>query len=139
MKGEIKMKNVMTMAWGIAKEGTKKFGGKVKEYFAQALKMAWEQIKSEVIVFTDVVIGLAEGSKKHKSWVAEIVGVDMKFGFARKFINGFEDENVRGLFFNLVSGHVYDVNCAQKGRKYVTVKNGEVVELTQDDVKGMIV
>jgi len=35
------MRNVMKKAWEIAKEGQKKFGGKVKEDFAQALKMAW--------------------------------------------------------------------------------------------------
>lgn len=39
------MTNVMTAAWDIAYEGVEKFGGKVKEYFAEALKMAWELIK----------------------------------------------------------------------------------------------
>lgn len=41
----MKMKNVMTRAWEIAKESVKKFGGKVKEYFAQALVMAWKEVK----------------------------------------------------------------------------------------------
>lgn len=40
------MKNVMTQAWVIAKEAVNKFGGKVKEYFAEALKMAWAQVKA---------------------------------------------------------------------------------------------
>lgn len=40
------MKNVMVRAWEIAKEGVKKFGGKVKEYFAQALTMAWAEVKN---------------------------------------------------------------------------------------------
>ncbi|WP_105980142.1 hypothetical protein [Staphylococcus simulans] len=31
-------------AWAIAKHGKKKFGGKVKEYFAEALKMAYKGI-----------------------------------------------------------------------------------------------
>jgi hypothetical protein len=35
--------NVMKRAWEIAKEGHNKFGGKVKEYFAVALKMAWTE------------------------------------------------------------------------------------------------
>lgn len=39
------MKNVMTRAWKIAREGAAKFGGKVKEYFAEALRMAWAEIK----------------------------------------------------------------------------------------------
>lgn len=35
---------VMKRAWSIAKISVKRFGGKVKEYFAQALKMAWSEI-----------------------------------------------------------------------------------------------
>ena len=37
--------NVMKKAWAIAYKGQKQFGGKVKEYFAQALKMAWSIVK----------------------------------------------------------------------------------------------
>lgn len=39
-------KQIMKRAWEIAKEGQKKFGGKVKEYFAIALKLAWKEVKS---------------------------------------------------------------------------------------------
>ena len=39
------MKNVMTRAWEIAREGAANFGGKVKEYFAEALRMAWAETK----------------------------------------------------------------------------------------------
>ena len=39
-------KEIMSNAWKIAKEGQKEFGGKVSEYFAQALKMAWAQVKN---------------------------------------------------------------------------------------------
>ncbi|PDY91481.1 hypothetical protein [Bacillus toyonensis] len=38
--------NAMKKAWEIAREGQRKFGGKVKEYFAQALKMAWTIVKN---------------------------------------------------------------------------------------------
>lgn len=38
--------NVMKRAWTIARQGQEKFGGKVKEYFAQALKMAWKEVKT---------------------------------------------------------------------------------------------
>lgn len=41
-------KQVMIKAWEIAKEGVKKFGGKVKEYFAEALKLAWTIVKNEI-------------------------------------------------------------------------------------------
>ena len=40
------MKGIMKRAWQIAKEAVVKFGGKVKEYFAQSLKMAWAEQKN---------------------------------------------------------------------------------------------
>lgn len=41
-------KELMEKAWKIAREGQKAFGGKVTEYFAEALKMAWAQAKSSI-------------------------------------------------------------------------------------------
>lgn len=43
-------KEIMVSAWQIAREGQKAFGGKVSEYFAQALKMAWAQAKNSINV-----------------------------------------------------------------------------------------
>lgn len=43
-------KELMKEAWNIAREGQKAFGGKVSEYFAQALKMAWAQAKNTISV-----------------------------------------------------------------------------------------
>lgn len=40
--------NVMKRAWEIAKAGQQKFGGKVKEYFAESLKLAWAEVKKGV-------------------------------------------------------------------------------------------
>ena len=39
-------KQIMKRAWEIAREGQKKFGGKVREYIAIALKLAWKEVKS---------------------------------------------------------------------------------------------
>jgi hypothetical protein len=39
--------NVMTRAWEIARKGAAKFGEKVKEYFAQALRLAWAEVKEK--------------------------------------------------------------------------------------------
>lgn len=41
-------KEIMSKAWEIAREGQKAFGGKVSEYFAEALKMAWAQAKNTI-------------------------------------------------------------------------------------------
>lgn len=41
------MKNVMAKAWEIARVAKIRFGGNVKEYFAESLKEAWRQVKTE--------------------------------------------------------------------------------------------
>lgn len=41
-------KEIMVNAWKIAREGQKEFGGKVSEYFAEALRMAWAQAKNTI-------------------------------------------------------------------------------------------
>jgi len=40
-------KEVMTLAWAIAKRGSKRFGGSAVEYIAEAMKIAWGIVKSE--------------------------------------------------------------------------------------------
>ena len=40
-------KEVMTLAWEIAKRGVKRFGGSTVEYIAEAMKIAWGIVKSE--------------------------------------------------------------------------------------------
>lgn len=40
------MKNIMKRAWEIAKSGQQKFGGRVSEYFAQSLSLAWKEVRS---------------------------------------------------------------------------------------------
>lgn len=40
-------KEVMTLAWEIAKRGAKRFGGAAVEYIAEAMKIAWGIVKSE--------------------------------------------------------------------------------------------
>lgn len=40
------MKQVMVKAWEIAKAAVNKFGGKAKEYIAEAMKIAWAQVKT---------------------------------------------------------------------------------------------
>lgn len=39
-------KQVMVRAWEIARQAVNKFGGKVREFFRQALIMAWEEVKA---------------------------------------------------------------------------------------------
>lgn len=43
----MKMKMIMANAWEIARRGQRKFGGNVKDYFAEALKISWKLYKDE--------------------------------------------------------------------------------------------
>ncbi|WP_201319121.1 hypothetical protein [Paenibacillus sp. EPM92] len=40
------MKNVMTRAWEIARAAVVKYGGKIREYLAAALRQAWSEVKN---------------------------------------------------------------------------------------------
>lgn len=64
------MKKVMVRAWEIAREGVKKFGGKVKEYFAEALKMAWAEFK--VVVGNEYGFVALKGTEKQVAWAENI-------------------------------------------------------------------
>lgn len=129
------MKNVMTIAWGIAKEGAAKFGGSVKSYFAEALKLAWASIKN---VAKEVTVELVSGSRKYKSWVAEIVGTHAKFKFERQFINKFKGVELEtNKIYTLEEGKVYDVNNVNS-RYYATVRNGQLVELNESEVMELV-
>lgn len=68
----------MKKAWEIAKEGQRKFGGKVKEYFSQALKMAWNIVKNAM----DNKFGFQEIQKKNGVIffaVNEIEGLEVSY------------------------------------------------------------
>jgi hypothetical protein len=130
------MKNVMKRAWEIAKEGQKKFGGKVKEYFAIALKMAWAETKQPKKVSFEIRHQPSGG----KEWVAEIVGRHPKFKFDRKFINATQRNwsssgKTGRTVFTLEEGKVYEVNEPFVGRYFVTVENGVVVDVENIDQK----
>lgn len=58
---------VMNKAWEIAREGVNKFGGKVKEYFAKALKMAWALVKKGVKKVMEFI-----GTEKQIKWAKDI-------------------------------------------------------------------
>ncbi|KYG88971.1 hypothetical protein A0U40_14845 [[Bacillus] sp. KCTC 13219] len=128
------MKNVMTRAWEIAKEGAAKFGGKAKEYFAVALKMAWAETKKPTVV----TIELVSGSRKHRSWIAEIVGTHEKFKFDRQFVNNFRGIDLEtDKVYTLEEGKIYDVNNVNS-RYYATVRNGQLLELAEYEVSELI-
>ena len=61
------MKEVMVRAWEIAKEGQKKFGGKVSEYIALSLKIAWKEVKQGTMEKVQL-----KGTPKQIAWAEDI-------------------------------------------------------------------
>lgn len=92
-------KEIMVNAWEIAREGQKAFGGKVREYFAQALKIAWAQAKN---------------------------GLDIET-LEKKGFNRWTKGNMDRLYFNIErSGHM-DVDHYKTGNiSYASVDGEEI-------------
>lgn len=62
---------LMKRAWEIAKNGAKKFGGKVREYFSIALSIAWKELKNMTIELKKVV-EFTVGTPKQIKWANDI-------------------------------------------------------------------
>lgn len=123
------MKNIMKRAWEIARNGQKKYGGKVSEYFAEALKMAWAETNKVTITTTS-------GSKRNKSWVAKITGAHPKWKLNREFIDAVEENDWTGKVFELESG-IYEV-CDAGDREFIKIDNGEIEYLEYAEVTAMV-
>lgn len=81
-------------------------------------------------------------------YVAEIVGFDNRYGYARRFVKGFTDyskansKGTRGVFrtYFIESGSVYEVKekTSWKGADiyycFVDCKSGEIWKISKDDV-----
>lgn len=125
--------NVMKKAWEIAKQGQANFGGKVKEYFAASLKTAWALAKKAA---NTVEITLREGSRNNKTWVAEIVGLDGKWGFNRRFVDCRQHPEYCEKLATLENGKVYEI-CNGGDRDFARVVNGEINYIWADDAKAL--
>lgn len=68
-----KLQKIMTRAWEIAREAVENFGGKVVEYIAEAMKMAWAEAKEVRYTIEDL---MAMGAKR---W--------QKAGYDRLYLN----------------------------------------------------
>lgn len=72
-------------------------------------------------------LAISTGSKKSKSWVAQITGEDEKWGLKREFIN--QDSSV----YELENG-VYNYRNGETGKvAFIVVKNGEATEIAKEE------
>jgi len=125
------MKNIMTRAWEIAREGQGKFGGKVSEYLSEALKIAWAEI-----VNRKAILETTFGSRKNKSWVAKIISTHPKWKLDRKFVDAVEENEYAGKTFELENG-IYEV-CDAGERDFIEVENGDIYYMEYNDVVGSV-
>ncbi len=81
-------------------------------------------------------------------WVAEITGVDRKYGYSRKFIKGRKDykysnsKGSRGVLIEYIleSGRIYEVKKPlswQRSERFFckVADNGEIVRIDEEEVK----
>lgn len=94
-------------------------------------------------------IGMNSGYKK--PWVAEIKGIDSKWGYEREFLDGkFDYSNANSkksrdvyIEYNLESGLIYqadtNISWGKRIRYFCTVNNnGDIIVLNEGDIKEMV-
>jgi hypothetical protein len=43
-------RQLLRRAWGLARDGARRFGGTVRAYFAEALRLVWAEVKTRLAV-----------------------------------------------------------------------------------------
>lgn len=80
----------------------------------------------------DLYVEVSEGSRNHKSYIAEIVGEHERWGMDRKFVSKDSDQ-YRVKYAFLEDGKVYEIQDAGD-RRYVVIDGGRAVEIEKEDV-----
>lgn len=75
-------------------------------------------------------------SKRKEAWVAEIVGTHPTYKLDRKFIDE-DDKGAGWKAWDLEEGKIYCL-CEAKEQYFVTLKNGELNELTKKQVEELV-
>ncbi|MGM1023218.1 MAG: hypothetical protein ACQEXV_22530 [Bacillota bacterium] len=112
--------NIMTAAWVIARKSAVKFGGSPKQYFAEALRLAWSNLKAAAL---KVEWELPTDSRKTRTWMAKIVGTHPVYKLARTFLNPDGTDSYGDKIFRLSDGY-YEANNGKR-RQYIHVANGD--------------
>ena len=78
-----------------------------------------------------------------KEWIAEIIGRDPKYTYKRDFLRPVgRDWSSSGrtgsTAFQLEEGKIYEVREPYNGRKFVEVRNGEIITVSQEEVLARI-
>lgn len=131
------VKEVMEMAWSLAKTWANNKGGKAVEYISGALKQAWRVAKVNYINSNGLqgvegnTIYLC-GSKRQPMYLAIIDGLSTQYGLNRKFIPS-PNRGTDSHEFELEEGKVYNwrESRVQFFGKFV---KGQMIPLSQQEV-----
>jgi len=135
------MQNVMTQAWVIAREGQRKFGGKVREYFAEALRMAWRIAK-----------GMEKEFERMKDIVKNATCREWKnYGKHRIYVEAnirlVEQKEVKGdiigalrriegtWYYDVIEGKLYRQNYRERD---LTRAHPDVLEYMRSEIRKMV-
>lgn len=111
----VNLKNIMTRAWEIAKEAVANFGGKAVEYIAEAMKMAWAEVKEVRYSIEDLI---AMGAKR---W--------QKAGYDRLYLNN-AGLKIAGLEISRYNtGHVSSAKL--NGEKVSNTKGSNMASIVE--------
>jgi len=129
-------KEIMTRAHQIARNMPVTLNYRVR--LSAGLRQAWAEVKAQATPQT-VLYAVNHQPSGGKEWVALITGRHPKFKLGRKFLAPVRrDWSYSGktgrTIFELEEGQVYEVNVPWKGRKFITVQSGKVVEITAEEV-----
>ena len=50
LAGRLDRRALLRRAWGLARDGARRFGGTVRAYFAEALRQSWAEVKTRLAV-----------------------------------------------------------------------------------------
>jgi hypothetical protein len=78
-----------------------------------------------------------------KEWVAEITGRSQKYGLNREFLkvvarNWSSTGRTGSTAFELEENKLYEVNEPYKGRRFVTVREGQIQEVSPEEAMGLV-
>jgi len=90
-----------------------------------------------------MIIKLQHQPSGGREWVAEITGRDPKYTFKRTFIapvaGQWSSSGKTGTTaFELEEGKVYQINEPWKDRRFVTIENGELRELSAENALSIL-
>ena len=119
-------KQVMTRAWEIARAAQVLFGGKVREFFAEALRMAWKEIKGAGKKIIDRIAELeAKGFKRWQKGTMDRLYINAReLGLVCTY---YKSGNIQSATFNgekISNSEAYRIKNA---KTYIDVATEELV------------